>query len=80
MILLAASNKDPAGLNIARQVLDHYPFKITGKAFQGNPVYLAQVNRKKVTLIILSQESINTQNLPENFPNLKLIVWQLGFS
>jgi hypothetical protein len=54
MILLAASNKDPAGLNIARQVLDHYPFKITGKAFQGNPVYSAQVNRKKVTLIILS--------------------------
>jgi D-aminoacyl-tRNA deacylase len=75
MILLAASNKDPAGLNIARQVLDHYPFKITGKAFQGNPVYSAQVNRKKVTLIILSEESINTQNLPENFPNLELIVF-----
>jgi D-aminoacyl-tRNA deacylase len=75
MILLAASNKDPAGLNIARQVLEHYPFKITGKAFQGNPVYSAQVNKKEVTLIVLSEESINTQNLPENFPNLKLIVF-----
>lgn len=75
MILLAASNNDPAGLNIARKVLDHYPFKITGKAFQGNPVYSAQVNRKEVTLIVLSEETINAQHLPENFSNLNLIVF-----
>ncbi len=75
MILLAASNKDPAGLNIARQVLDHYPFKITGATFQKNPVYSAQVNRKEVTLIVLSEETINAQHLPENFPNPNLIVF-----
>ncbi len=75
MILLAVSKKDPAGLNIARQVLDHYPFKITGQAFQGNPVYSAQVNKKEVTLIVLSEETINAQYLPEKFPNPSLIVF-----
>jgi D-aminoacyl-tRNA deacylase len=75
MILLAASNKDTAGLNIARQVLDHYPFKITGKAFQGNPVYSATVNKKDVTLIVLSEETINAQHLPDSFPNPNLIVF-----
>ena len=75
MILLAASNKDAAGLNIARQVLDHYPFKITGKAFQGNPVYSATVNRKEVTLIVLSEETINAQHLTDSFSNPDLIVF-----
>jgi D-aminoacyl-tRNA deacylase len=75
MILLAASNKDTAGLNIARQVLDHYPFKITGKAFQGNPVYSATVNKKDVTLIMLSEETINAQHLTASFPNPNLIVF-----
>jgi D-aminoacyl-tRNA deacylase len=75
MILLAASNKDTAGLNIARQVLDHYPFKITGKAFQGNPVYSATVNKKDVTLIVLSEETINAQHLTDSFPNPNLIVF-----
>jgi D-aminoacyl-tRNA deacylase len=75
MILLAASNKDPAGLNIARQVLDHYPFKITGKAFQGNPTYSATVNQKDVTLIVLSEETINAQHLTNSFTNPNLIVF-----
>jgi D-aminoacyl-tRNA deacylase len=75
MILLVASNKDIAGLTIARQVLDHYPFKVTGKTFQKNPVYSARVNQKEITLIILSEETINAQHLPENFPNPHLIVF-----
>ncbi|MBN1245847.1 hypothetical protein JXA31_09670 [Candidatus Bathyarchaeota archaeon] len=75
MILLVASNKDVAGLNITRQVLDHYPFKITGTTFQKNPVYSAQVNKKDVTLIILNEETINAQNLTDNFTKPSLIVF-----
>jgi D-aminoacyl-tRNA deacylase len=75
MILLAASSKDVAGLNITRQVLDHYPFKITGKAFQGNPVYSTRVNGKEVTLIVLKEETINAQHLTDSFPETSLIVF-----
>jgi D-aminoacyl-tRNA deacylase len=75
MILLVASNKDVAGLSIARQVLDHYPFKVTGTSFQKNPVYQAQVNKKEVTLLILSEETINAQTLTDNFTKPRLIVF-----
>ncbi len=75
MILLVASNKDLAGLSITRQVLDHYPFTVTGTSFQKNPVYHAQVNRKDVTLIILSEETINSQTLTEHFTKPDLIVF-----
>ena len=75
MILLVASNKDVAGLNIARQVLDHYPFKVTGATFQKNPVYQAQVNKKEVTLLILNEETINAQTLTDSFTKPRLIVF-----
>ncbi|MCX8153904.1 MAG: hypothetical protein N3E52_05680 [Candidatus Bathyarchaeota archaeon] len=75
MILLVASLKDVASLTITRQVLAHYPFKPTGQAFQGNPVYSAIVNNKEVNLIILSEESISAQYLTDNFPNPGLIVF-----
>jgi D-aminoacyl-tRNA deacylase len=75
MILLVASNKDVAGLNITRQVLDHYPFKVTGTSFQKNPVYHAQVNRKDVTLLILSEETIKAQALTDSFTKPELIVF-----
>ena len=75
MILLIASNKDVAGMTIIRQVLDHYPFKVTGTTFQKNPIYHAQVNKKEVTLIILNEETIEAQDLTENFTKPKLIVF-----
>jgi len=75
MILLVASNKDAAGLSITRQVLDHYPFKITGATFQKNPVYSTQINKKEVTLIMLNEETINAQHLTEGFPKPSLIVF-----
>jgi D-aminoacyl-tRNA deacylase len=75
MILLVASNKDVASLNIARQVLNHYPFKVTGTSFQKNPVYDAQVNKKGITLIILNEESVNAQSLTDSFTKPELIVF-----
>jgi len=75
MILLVASQKDPASLNIAKQVLKRYPFKVTGETFQENPTFSANLKEKKVTLTILNEETINAQHLTENFPKSSLIVF-----
>ena len=75
MILLVASNKDTASLNIKHQILNHYPFKETSEVFQQNPIYKADINGKKITLVTLNQESVNAQNLPESFTEAKIIVF-----
>jgi D-aminoacyl-tRNA deacylase len=75
MILLVASCKDIAGLNIAKKILSHYPFTKTQETFQGNPLFSADVKGKKVTLVTLNEESINAQYLPQSFTNLRLIVF-----
>jgi D-aminoacyl-tRNA deacylase len=75
MILLVASRKDTASLNIAKQILNHYPFSVTGETFQENPTFSADINKKKVTLIMLNEEAVNAQHLPDSFTNLSLIVF-----
>ncbi|MCL1977279.1 MAG: hypothetical protein FWG55_04120 [Candidatus Bathyarchaeota archaeon] len=75
MILLVSSNKDIASLNIANQILQHYPFQKAPEKFQNNPVYTACLNQKSVTLIRLHEESVKAQDLPENFPDAELIVF-----
>ncbi len=75
MILIVASNKDTASLNIKQQILNHYPFNKPEVAFQQNPLYTADINGKNVTLATLSIESVNTQNLPETFPDAQIIVF-----
>ena len=75
MILLVASHKDTASLNIAKQILNRYPFSVTGETFQENPTFSADINRKKVTLIMLNDEAVNAQHLPDSFTHLSLIVF-----
>src|SRR4030042_5193910 len=75
MIILAASSKDVAGVNIAKQILNHYPFNKTRRTFQENPVYHAEINQKQISLVTLKEETINAQNLPDNFADLSLIVF-----
>lgn len=75
MILLVSSNKDVASINIANQILQQQPFQKTSENFQNNPIYTTNINQKPVTLIRLNEESINAQNLPENFPDTKLIIF-----
>jgi D-aminoacyl-tRNA deacylase len=75
MILIVASNKDTASLNIKQQILNHYSFNKTAVTFQQNPMYTADINGKNVTLVTLSLESVNAQNLPEIFPDAQIIVF-----
>ena len=75
MILLVHSERDIAGVNIAKHVLQQFPFAKTDQTFQENPVYHAEIKGKQVTYITLNEEAVNAQNLPENFPNAELVVF-----
>lgn len=75
MILLVASNRDVASINIKEQILSHYPFRKNAEVFQQNSTYTADINDKKINLITLREESVKAQNLPSKFPSAKLIVF-----
>ena len=49
MILVVFSSKDIAGINIAKQVMNNFPFRKTDETFQEKPVYSAEINGKQVT-------------------------------
>jgi D-aminoacyl-tRNA deacylase len=75
MILLVASNKDQASKNIAKQVLQLYPFTKTAQIYQKNIVHTADINGKQVTSITLNGEAVNAQYLTKDFPNADFIVF-----
>ena len=75
MILLVHSNKDPAGINIARSILQQLPFAQTDQTFQDNPVYQAKISGKQVTFITLNEEAVNAQSLQQDFPQAELVVF-----
>jgi len=75
MILLVASSKDIASLNIAKQVQSHYSFNKMKETFLEDPVYSGEVNRKKVIFITLKEETVHAQNLARFFNDLELVVF-----
>lgn len=75
MILIVASNKDIASLNIKKQILNNYSFNKVSKEFKENPVYEATFSDRLVKLVTLNEESIYTQNITNFFTNLELIVF-----
>lgn len=75
MILLIASDKDIASLNIAREVLDHFPFEKTGDFFQKNPVYEFHTSGKTVRFETLTEESVYAQNFVLHFKDMELVVF-----
>jgi D-aminoacyl-tRNA deacylase len=75
VILLVASNKDVASLNIKMQVLSHYPFREVAEGHQGNPAYEANIRGRNVKLITLDEESVRAQNLLESFQGVELVVF-----
>jgi D-aminoacyl-tRNA deacylase len=75
MILIVTSNKDPAGLNIKKQILSNYHFKETTTKFQENTVRASQVYGKDTRMITLSQASVNAQDLTTFFTEPELVVF-----
>jgi D-aminoacyl-tRNA deacylase len=74
-ILIAASNKDVASLNIKKQILNNYNFNETPENFQENPIYTAEIGDRKVKLVTLNEESVYAQSITDYFENLELIVF-----
>lgn len=75
MILVVASNKDVASLNIQKQILTQYDFRKTSQTFQANQTYEATISEKNVELITLNEESVRAQSLPDSFSKLELIIF-----
>ena len=75
MILAVYSSKDLAGVNIANQVMNNFPFSKTGETFQEKSVYSVEISEKQVILVTLKDETVYAQNLLEHFSNLELVVF-----
>mgnify|MGYP001114178141 CR=1 FL=1 len=75
MILIVASGRDMASLNITRQILNQSNLKETTEAFQGARIYAGRVNGRNVRLVTLGEETIYAQNLMDSFADPKLVVF-----
>ncbi len=75
IILLVASNKDNASLNIREKILTHYPFKEDEERFQGFPVFDAKIGNEDVRLVTLREESVFSQPLQDYFSGYDLVTF-----
>ncbi len=74
LILFIASTKDTAGMNIAKQLINHYNFEKLSETFHNNPVYSKTFQNKETKLLFLNTEIVDTQFLGDLF-NPQLIVF-----
>ncbi|MEM1564392.1 MAG: D-aminoacyl-tRNA deacylase [Candidatus Bathyarchaeia archaeon] len=74
MILLVASTKDPASMNIANRILENYPFELCKEHFKAQ-VYVLKEYRKEVRLVVLDEELVYAQNITDFSPTLELIIF-----
>ena len=75
MILIVASKKDVAGMNIAQEILDHYEFEKTSEVFQESPVYLKSFKGREFKLVFVNEDSVYAQFITEFFnPELLIFV------
>jgi len=66
MLLIIASNKDPASINIKNQIINLYSFEETNKTFHENPVYQKTIDNREINLVTVNTEPIYTQNITEH--------------
>jgi len=74
MILIVASTRDVAGMNIAKLIIDDYGFEKTSDMFRENPVYFKSVERQEAKLVFVKEEIIQTQFITD-FLKPQLIVF-----
>jgi D-aminoacyl-tRNA deacylase len=75
MILLVASNKDTASLNIKKQILTHYHFHEASQKYQENQVYETTIQDRNIKLVTLNEEAVYAQTLPDFFSGLELVLF-----
>ena len=74
MILIVASTKDIASMNISHQVIERYSFEKLPDTFQENNVFFKRIANHDVKLIFLKQELIHSQYITKHF-NPELVVY-----
>jgi len=67
MILIVASTKDVAGMNIAHQIIERYSFEKLSDQFQENNIYFKRVADHDAKMVFINQELIHSQNITEHF-------------
>ena len=67
MNLFIASTKDPAGMNIASQLIEKYCFEKLPETFYKNPIYLKSFQKIKIKLLFINAEIVDTQFLDALF-------------
>lgn len=73
MIIFVASTQDIAGMNIATKLIDHYNFEKLSETFQQNPVYSKTFQSKKIKLLFVNTEIVDTQFLGDLFTPQRII-------
>ncbi|MFQ5758354.1 MAG: D-aminoacyl-tRNA deacylase [Candidatus Bathyarchaeia archaeon] len=73
MILIVASKKDIASVNIAHQILSHYEFEKLSELFEENPVYLKRLGDSEVRMLFIKEDLINAQFITDFFTPQLLI-------
>jgi D-aminoacyl-tRNA deacylase len=75
MILIVASTKDVAGMNIAQQILDNHDFKKVEERFHQNPMYSKKLQDSLVKLVFVNEDIVNTQFITQFFsPQLLVFI------
>ena len=75
MILIVASKKDVAGMNIAQEILKRYEFEKTSDVFQDSPVYIESFKGREFKLIFVNEDSVYAQFITDFFnPELLIFV------
>lgn len=67
MILIVASWKDVASMNIRQQLLSNYDFKKTAEKFHDDAVYYSEVEGNEVKLVTIREETIYYQAITDHF-------------
>lgn len=73
MILIVASTKDVAGMNIAQQIVEHYEFEQLSETFQNNSVYTKRIQNEEVKLVFVDALITRTQFITDFFTPKLLI-------
>ena len=75
MILIVASRRDIASMNIAQQILSHYEFERLSETFNENPVYLKRLEDSEVRMLSIKEDLINSQFITDLFsPQLLIFI------
>ncbi|MEM2780913.1 MAG: D-aminoacyl-tRNA deacylase [Candidatus Bathyarchaeia archaeon] len=75
LILLAASKKDQASMNITKKLLEGYPFKPCEETFKDAEIYALEKNGQNVRLAVLDGELIHAQTITDFSPSIELIIF-----